>query len=634
MRFNSISTGAVTALLCTFLCGVPAVSAKPLAKAEAVPRLDTVVVTATRTAVMADDVIAPVTVISRDQIERSTAQTLPELLANEGGLSVVTNGGRGKVSSVFMRGTNSGHVLFLIDGVRMQSATLGTYAFEHIPVEQIERIEIVRGGRSGLYGADAVGGVVQIFTRRGQAGETAVQVAVGFGNEGTRNISASVSGDSPVGRFSLRATHEQTDGYDVSTLPTTHPDNDGYRNHSFGASWDYDISADTSVGVTGLTLKGKNEIDNPWAAVPTPDDVDTSKQHLLAAHINHQFRPDWETRFAVEYSKDDYISESDLGRQSQFETGRLGLKWTNRFSPSATQEWLFGVERIKEDVAGMSVATYTKTERTTNGLFGQWFAQWGAVSTQAVARYDALPEGQKEWTGNLEAALPLTDALRLSAGVNRAFKQPSMNDLYYVDAWGSDGNPNLLPERANGAEINLTLNQENYSGRVGVFAQRIEQLIQWLELPPGSWSYTPVNVAEAKIHGLEMEFHAQLRGVRLDLSGTLLKAEDSDTGLRLARRAASEFRARVSGALPWVGSAARPLEGLLEVTYTGERYDDAAETVRLSDYVLWHTGLRYRLDQSWRLALDVRNLFDQQTDAVKDYPMPGRQISVGVRFDF
>lgn len=601
---------------------------------EAVYRLSPVVVTATRGAEMADEMIAPVTVITREEIERSSAHTLPELLASEGSVSVTTLGGAGKVSSLFLRGTNSGHVLVLIDGVRLQSATLGTPALEHIPLSHIERIEIVRGGRSSLYGSDAIGGVIHIITRRGEGQESWGGVSLGWGNERTRSVSAQMGKTTERSTFNFRLSHEETDGYDLSTLPTTHPDNDGYRNHSLGLTWDYTLSQQTELALSALMISSESEIDSPWSVVPTPDDIETASQYLLTLSAKHRFNSDWKADISTYASIEDYISDSAGIRESHFRTERQGVDGLLRYTGLEDQEWALGLDLRRETVGGESVSTYLHRDRLSRALFAQWIAHWGEVTTQTVLRYDAPDRGESVLTGNVEAVIPLNTQVELALGIHRAFKQPTMNDLYYVDAWGSSGNPTLAPELAHGVDLRLEWQRARWTGRLGLFAQRIEQLIVWVEQPLGSWNYTPINLEEADIRGVELAWSYHFDAARFDLLGTFQRAEEHASKNPLPRRAEQEWRARLTGALPFVGSRSRPVEGVLEAVYIGERYDDAAALNRLASYTLWHTGLRYQVDSNWRLSFDVRNLFNHDTLAALNYPIQGRHWRVGVQLDF
>lgn len=210
------------------LCGASSLSlAEPVSLADQV-------VTATRTAQTASQSLAAVSVIDREDIERSQARSVPELLRQVPGVSLANNGGFGKNTTLFLRGTESDHVLVLIDGIKVGSASAGLTAFQDLPVELIERIEVVRGPRSSLYGSEAIGGVIQIFTRRGDGQGAKPFFSAGYGTHQTLEGSAGVSGGAGNGWYSLGVSSFDTAGINTKRAGTAgyEPDRDGYRNLS------------------------------------------------------------------------------------------------------------------------------------------------------------------------------------------------------------------------------------------------------------------------------------------------------------------------------------------------------------------------------------------------------------------
>jgi vitamin B12 transporter len=228
--------------------------------------LPELVVTATRTAQTVDESLASVTVISREEIDNSQALTLPEILRGVPGLDISSNGGLGKTTSVFMRGTESDHVLVLVDGLKIGSATLGNVALEHLPLSQIERIEIVRGPRSSLYGSEAIGGVIQIFTRQGKG----IQASVGMGDDRTYQVTAGLSGATKENWYSLYADHLQTEGFNDCQGNTSggcftiEPDDDGYDNTSFSAKLGHRFGDSVTIEAHAMQAQGHTEYDSSF----------------------------------------------------------------------------------------------------------------------------------------------------------------------------------------------------------------------------------------------------------------------------------------------------------------------------------------------------------------------------------
>ncbi|HKN78076.1 MAG TPA: TonB-dependent receptor plug domain-containing protein, partial [Lysobacter sp.] len=251
-------------------CIAPAFAADA---ARGATELDDVIVTASRTPQAPDSALAAVTVITREDIERRAPASLPELLRGMPGISIAANGGPGKVASTFLRGTESDHVLVLVDGVRIGSTTSGGAAFQDIPVEQIERIEIVRGPFSSLYGSDAIGGVIHIFTRRPHDAFDP-SFNIGAGNYGTQRYGAGIGGRGETsedrgGWYQVHAAYESTDGFDSYRDNPTNPfddftldtDRDGYRNQSLSLGAGHRFNKAWDVEARALRAEGNNKYD-------------------------------------------------------------------------------------------------------------------------------------------------------------------------------------------------------------------------------------------------------------------------------------------------------------------------------------------------------------------------------------
>ena len=209
----------------------------------------TVVVTATRQVTRINEQLSDVTVLERTDLDNAGQSTVAEILSRQPGLEYASNGGPGASSSVYMRGgANARHTVVLIDGMRVGSASLGQFSWSRLPASQIERIEILRGPASALYGSDAIGGVIQIFTRRGE-GPTRANVEAGMGTYGTRSVSAGVAGGTAVFNYSVQATHTKTDGFSSRVGPTYNPDRDGFENNSASANFAYQLAQGHESGL-------------------------------------------------------------------------------------------------------------------------------------------------------------------------------------------------------------------------------------------------------------------------------------------------------------------------------------------------------------------------------------------------
>jgi vitamin B12 transporter len=307
-----------------------------------------IIITATRTAQTIDDILASVTVITREEIERRQSNSVQDVLRGVPGLGVTNNSGLGKRSSVFLRGTNSDHVLVLTDGMRVASATAGTAAFEDIPIDQIERIEIVRGPRASLYGSEAIGGVIQIFTRKG-GGALKPSFSAGDGSHGTYKISGGVSGGGDRAWFNLSASHLDTDGFNAcrgQPFPagggcfTFEPDDDGYRNTSGAARAGYRFENGAEIEGHLLHAEGENEFDQ----ADNPPDLDQEFFHNFSDTVEQvvggklRFSPlvDWDVTMEGGRALNDLDSINNPSSTDVFNTERHSISLQNDFSLSGS----------------------------------------------------------------------------------------------------------------------------------------------------------------------------------------------------------------------------------------------------------------------------------------------------------
>ncbi len=520
-----------------------------VAQAGAAPgELDQIIVTASRTAQTQDQALAPVTVIDRAEIERRQAQTLPDLLRGEPGVSLVNSGGPGKNTSLFLRGTESDHVLVLIDGVKAGSATSGGAALQDIPVEQIERIEIVRGPFSSLYGSEAIGGVVQIFTRRAQ-GPFIPNLALSAGSDNARRYSAGLSGRSPGdlgergGWYAVQAVHDETDGINAYTNTASSyydPDRDGYRNDSLGVQGGWRFNRQWDAEANALRADSRNEYDG------SVDNLSKSTEQVVGGRL--RYAPSERLKLTVSAGGSAELSDTYLDGQysSTFDTRRhvASLQADVAAGPGLLT---LGFDWQRDEIE--SNATYDADQRIDRGAFAQWQQSFGKQSLQASVRRDDNSQFGSKNTGSLLWGWDFTDALRLTASYGSAFKAPTFNELYYP----SYGNPNLGPETSRSAELGLR--GEHGWGRwsLNAFETRVDDLIAYdADLVDAAHPFgQPNNVDKARIRGSEAVIQTTLAGWDLRTTYTWLdpRANGSSNHGNFLQR-----RARRAGG--WISTAA------------------------------------------------------------------------------
>lgn len=590
-----------------------------------------IVVTATRQAMRANELIADTSVISREDIEASGATTLSELLARQPGIEYSRTGGRGAAESVYIRGANAGHTLVLVDGLRVGSATLGQTALEQIPLGQIERIEIVRGPGSALYGTDAIGGVLQIFTRRG-ASAPPVSFSVGYGSQRTYETAVSFAGATGPLQYNLNLGAGGSGGINAvrnADSGAFNPDDDGFRNRSGSAHLGYRFDANHEAGADYFRSRGESRYDSGW---PSRAYDWQSRQTVSGASVyaRNRFLPEWTSTLRIGTGRDDQETtpSSNPGQAADaFRTRQRQVTWQNDVALPVGGA-LLALERVRQEVD--STETYTVAQRTIASALLGWNGRIDNHRLQANLRRDRNSQFGSKTTGAFGYGYQFTGTLRASLGYATAFKAPTLNDLYYPNkAFIGVGNPNLQPETARNREAALHYDDGRHQASLVLFRNSIANLIQWDETSPGSWFYTPMNVGRARIGGATLSYRADIGGWNLYTHYNLQNPRDTDTDKLLARRA------RQFGALG--ASTGRDAWRLgAEIRLSGARYDDAANTRRLGGYAVANLFGEHRLDRDWAAFGRLDNLFDRHytlaRSSTTEYAVLGRTVFVGVRY--
>ena len=407
--------------------------------------LDTTVVTASRLEEPADASVRAVSVITREQIEHSGARDVSELLRRLPGVQIGRNGGPGQATSLFLRGTASDHVLVLIDGVPAQSATTGTTAFQHIDPESIERIELVRGPASTLYGSSAIGGVIQIFTRKAASQTPRLHGALQAGNQGTFNASVGVSGGKGPFSAGLAISHQQTSGYPPKSSSRLAR---GYRHDTFDARLGYALNPDLSLEFSHWQSQGNVQYLDFFN---TPVDQDV-RNAITRFTIDAVHGDDWSSRLLLSRALDnsDENQANFLGQRDFAHTERLGLDWQHTWLASEAHTLVGGVTLSREQARLLSFGTaYDRTSRE-KAVYLQDDFQAGNLDLQAGVRGLDHSVYGRQFTWNLGAGYQLGPQTHVHANAGTAFRSPSANDLY-----GFGGNPNFKPEKSRSFEIGL-----------------------------------------------------------------------------------------------------------------------------------------------------------------------------------
>ena len=573
------------------------------------------VVTALRAEQPLTDLLADVTVIGADEIARAGATGLAALLQRQPGVEIVTNGGPGSTSGVLLRGANTAQTLVLIDGLRVGSSTSGTAALEAIPLEQIERIEILRGPASSLYGADAVGGVVQVFTRKG-SGAFAANGGAGYGSYNTGSVFGGVSdtGASGAWRYALQAGHRQSGGFNAISNGENfsyNPDRDGYRNDNVSGSLAFRFAPEQEISAKVF----RSRLNARFDAGPGFDDrtVTTVESYSIASR--NRLAAFWTSAVTAAQTRDDSISESGFGL-SRFRSLQRLYSWQNEFIPGYGRLSIIA-ERREERID--SDTDFAVTSRDTNSVAGIYQLSTGPHSAQASLRRDDSSQFGARTTGTAAYGYAISPSLRATASFGTAFKTPTFNDLYYPGF----SNPELRPESSRNAEIALRYSRDALNAGLIAYRNRVRDLI--LFQCDAKFNCAPQNVANATLEGVTAELGGQLGEFGLKASIDLQRPTDDTSGLLLPRRA------RHHAAISLVRDTGAALLGA-EVVASSARFDDAANARRMGGYALLNLTAEYRFENRWTLLARLDNVLDKHYELAADFNTARANAFVGLRW--
>ncbi len=605
---NHSTTLRLSALTCACLSAGAA-----SAQTASIPQLKEVVITATRNETRSDELVSEVVVVTRAQIEQSTGKTLPELLTRSAGVQFSSTGGLGKTANIYIRGAEARHTILLIDGVRFGSATTGTPGWENIPLEMIERIEVLKGPASALYGSDGVGGVVQIFTRTGVQGFFP-NAAVTLGSRGYSQLSAGLTGGVEALSYSLGAQRTRDGGFSAtnSQVPfgSFNADDDGFKQEAINASLRWKFAKDWALNAKLMQSNGKNQFDD-GPGVDTRGSLGTS---LTSLGLEGKLLPAWQSRLTYAKSQDKSTQLSSASTfttiPSNFDTAQTQLAWSNEVATPVGIA-LLGLEQLKQEVD--STTRYTVNSRTVNSLFAGLNGAAGAHSWQANLRRDRNSQFGSSTTGFAGYGYAITPQWRVNASHGTSFVAPSFNQLYFPGF----GNAALQPEKGRNTELGITYKQAGHSLKAVRFDNKIRGFI--------TGSTLPANVPQARIKGWTLGYDAQLGSLALHASHDSFDPRNELTGKLLPRRNRTQTNV---GADYSVGSW--KMGG--QVLSAGSRFDNTNNTTELGGYTTLDLQAEYKVGKDWALQAKLNNVTDRDYQTILGYNQPGRGVFMTLRY--
>lgn len=574
-----------------------------------------IIVAANRVEQSIGTVLAATTVIDKDRIRRSSAQNLAELLAGVPGMQFSPAGGLGAQTSLFLRGTESDHTLILVDGVQMTTSTGSAGKLEFIPLDQIERVEIVRGPRSSVYGSEAIGGVLNIITKPHSSEDFNGSLKVMAGTQNSSDANLGLQGRVGNTALSLNASRQQTDGIDFSERGSS--DDDGYENDSYSLSLTHQFGERFSLSSTYSSFDARSDYDDGV--------VNTDSQQFSTA-LTAALSESWDSSLIIEQFKEDNADAGSFGLTNSASENRR-LSWQNNYSFDARNLLSFGVDRQEQELRYATFgALQTDTSRDNDGVFGVYIHEGAALDFTLSLRNDDNERFGDHSTGSVAIGRDLTDSVRAWVSYGTAFKAPNLIDLY-VDfpAFFFFANPNLDPETAQSLELGLQASALGASWQLNIFRNDIDDLIAT------DASFTSLaNIQQARIDGLEATVSISLSGWGLDAALTLLEHENRSTGVGLLRRPEQTLSINL----------ARDF-GVLDLTLNllaqGEHLDIDPVSFgnsKVGGFGVLNVIAGYQLSEDFELRLRIGNLLDKDYQVVDGFNTQDRTAQLSLNYQF
>lgn len=600
--------------------------------------LGEVVVTATKTPHLLKDVPGSVTIVTKEEIEESGANDLGEALEKAVGVKIRDYGSMGAATGISLRGSTPGQVLVLVDGRPTALSSLGTTDLSLYPVDNIERIEVVRGPSSALYGADALGGVVNIITRDAPEKPTAT-FDLSYGTFNTQIYQMSYGAKKDKFGYFFTAGKNKSGG---------NRENSACDGKHFTTKLSYDFSENAKISLSLGYLYQSS--DTPGSLTwPSLDAHQNDEKDWVDLTYNLRLGEDSDIMAKVFYNR--HWLESIAGHlatdsRSETKINQVGLELQHNFLLNEMNLLTYGVSYKRDEVEVDDKVNNTFTigggkEPTTTGIYLQDEIKFNALPLTLVpgVRYDAPSDYEKRVSPKLSALYELGEKTNIRASVGQAYRAPTVDDLYWYEDWGygmgAYGNPDLKPEKSTSWELGVEHQfGQKVLARTTYFRSEVKDLITWAETPAGSWCYVATNVDEALIQGVESETKFQFTPeISASLNYTYTDARNKgetyyDKYLRY------QPKDKVGCTLDYENK--KGFKASVGVEYIGSTYSDQdnTETNKLDEYPLLSARISKTIGKYAEVYLVGKNLTDEEYQVYRDYPMPGVSITGGVKIKF
>ncbi len=602
---NNTRITAIAASISTLL----AVSASPSFADQSSPATDNqVIVTATRTATDVDQALATSMLITRKEIEQSQSLSVTDVLRTKTGIDIASNGGPGQTTSIFIRGAESDHTLILIDGVKMNPGTIGVAAIQNIPLNMVDRIEVIMGPRSTLYGSDALGGVIQIFTRQGETTEAGWR----FGSFNTQELSASYYRKDGNRRIGIDLSGARTDGFPARSGAS---DDSPYKNDSIN------LKLGSTFGITDLDFqflgsRGRADYYDFFLS-PVAQDYSNTVSSLIAK-INAS--ETWISKIKVSYFEDEITQKKST---DFLKTKRYELDWQNDIAIGSANLVTAGIQAYQENAQSLSFGSGFDEDTDTIGLYIQDQFESGASQLTAGLRYTDHSAFNGKTTGELSYGYQANQATKLIASFATGFRAPGSTDRF-----GFGGNPDLKPETSESIELSARFNPSSvHRGRLSLYQNEIDNLINFVD-PDGFGGPIPgrnENIDKTRTRGIELSYSFNKGPYVINTGVTYQDPKDLSTDKQLARRAKEKYN--LIGR--YVGS---DYSASAELSYTGERPDSAYSDIVLDAYTLLNLSATKSFSKLINVGIRLENITDEDYQLADGFNTAGRSVFLDLRY--
>lgn len=587
-------------------------------------QLEEIVVTATRIEEKIEETTSDVIVIKREDIEKMNVQFVPDVLRKIPELTLRQNGGTGKLATVFLRGGKPTQTLVMIDGVKVKSTTTGDFDFSGISVDDIERIEIVKGPQSTLYGSEAMAGVINIITKKGK-GKPKIDLSFESGSYGTYKTSMSVSGGNKNLDYRLTTSYFYTDGISAAKAGT---ERDGYKNASVSGKFGFRPSEKFELELTGRYYYDRSELDfgistDGSTSTDDPNYIQRGNHYILSGKGKFYLANIWEQILTISTVKDILKSRDpdDLWgyRSSDITTGIDSINWQHNFYISDAFTFTGGMEFRKEK--GKSIEIPTNKLRFDKSIDNKAFYLNNKLKLfneslvlNAGLRYDDYETFGNKVTYRVGAMYNIKPLeLRIKSNYGTGFRAPTFNELF----WPNYGNPDLKPEKTVSWEVGIekAFFDKNLVLNLTYFNQKYRDLIS---------TWPVINIDKAEIQGIEVNATLRITD-KVNIKGgyTYLDTEDKSTGQRLPFIPKDKLNLSAE-------FSTKDISVIADYTFVSKRYDKNAKR-NLSSYSLVNLSSNYKATKDITLFVRIENLFDEDYEEVGNYGTPGFSIFGGMK---